>query len=184
MKQTISDETLIQQYAVSQPQYCFEVLYTRYQSKVYRRCLSMTKDADLAQDYTQDIFLRLFDRLDRFQGRSSFSTWLYTIASNYVLDQLRLSKRLPTLSLDEGYEYDSYATDEAAETLEPSLAQLGRAMKTISGQDAAILRLKYQDGLDVRQIGDRLNLNDSAVKMRLKRSRDRVKRLCGTPLFN
>lgn len=178
MRQPLTDEDVIQQYFPIRPDHCFEILYNRYMQKVYRRCLSMTKDPDQAQDFTQDIFIRMFARLDRFQGRSSFSTWLYAIAYNYVLDQLRLSKRLPTARMDEGYEYSLYSTDDSVESVEPTLQQLGRAMKSISSQDADILRLKYQDGLDVRQIGHRLNLNDSAVKMRLKRSRDRVKRMC------
>ncbi|MEZ0607251.1 RNA polymerase sigma factor [Fibrella sp. WM1] len=184
MKHLLSDEEVIQQYFTLRPNYCFEILYNRYMQKVYRRCLSMTKDADLAHDFTHDIFIRMFARLDRFQGRSSFSTWLYAIAYNYCLDQLRLAKRIPTTRMDEMTEYGMFHhTDDSAESLEPSLQQLGRAMKSISDQDAAILRLKYQDGLDVRQIGNRLNLNDSAVKMRLKRSRDRVKRICETAYY-
>ncbi|MEZ0610268.1 RNA polymerase sigma factor [Fibrella sp. WM1] len=177
-RQSLTDELLIQTYFTTRPSYCFEQLYKRYQQKVYRRCLSMTRDADTAQDYTQDIFIRMFSRLDRFQGRSSFSTWLYSIAYNYVLDQLRLSKRLPTGQLDEAYDYPGFRSDDSAELLETSLQQLGKALGSISSQDASILRLKYQDGLDVRQIGSQLNIQESAVKMRLKRSRDRVKRLC------
>jgi RNA polymerase sigma factor (sigma-70 family) len=177
MKQVLTDEAVIEQFLTTRPTYCFETLYTRYQAKVLRRCLTMTRDAELAQDYTQDIFIRMFTRLDRFEGRSSFSTWLYTIASNYVLDQLRLSKRIPTATLDEGHNYDTFTTDNEAETLESNLQELGRAMQGISGQDARILRLKYQEGLDVRQIGYHLNIGDSAVKMRLKRSRDRVRHL-------
>ena len=177
-KQILTDEQVIELYATSRPNYCFELLYKRYNQKVYRRCLSMTKDAELAQDYAHDIFIRIMARLDKFQGRSSFSTWLYAITNNYVLDQLRLSKRLPSSELNEGYDYPGFSSDDRAETLEASLQHLGQAMRSISQQDAQILRLKYEDELDVRQIGHRLNLNDSAVKMRLKRSRDRVKHLC------
>lgn len=177
-KQTLTDEFIIETYFTTRPSYCFEQLYNRYQQKVYRRCLSMTRDAELAQDYAHDIFIRMFARLDRFQGRSSFSTWLYSITYNYVLDQLRLNKRLPVAQLDESYDYPGFRQDDSAEVMESSLQQLGKAMSSISSQDASILRLKYQDGLDVRQIGSQLKIQESAVKMRLKRSRDRVKRLC------
>jgi RNA polymerase sigma factor (sigma-70 family) len=182
MKNLLTDEELIQQYFPVKPNYCFETLYNRYVQKVYRRCLSMTKDPDMALDFTHDIFIRMFARLDRFQGRSLFSTWLYAIAYNYCLDQLRLAKRIPTTRMDQALESGIFFADEPAESIEPTLQELGRAMKAISAQDADILRLKYQDGLDVRQIGHRLNLNDSAVKMRLKRSRDRVKRICETAI--
>lgn len=181
-KVTLTDEQVIELYALSRPNYCFELLYKRYSQKVYRRCLSMTKDPELAQDYAHDVFIRVMSRLDKFQGRSSFSTWLYTITNNYVLDQLRLSKRMSVSELNEGYDYPGFSSDDRTDTGEAVLQQLGRAMGRISSQDAQILRLKYEDELDVRQICDRLNLNDSAVKMRLKRSRDRVRHLCEAAL--
>ena len=53
-----------------------------------------TKNVEKAEDYTQDIFMRTFARLDRFQERSSFSTWLYSISFNYCLEQIKWSNRL------------------------------------------------------------------------------------------
>lgn len=72
MKSLLRDEELIKQFLTTSPNDCFEALYSRYVDKVYRRCLSLTKDAEQAQDFTQDIFLRAFARLDRFEHRSSF----------------------------------------------------------------------------------------------------------------
>ncbi|GAB3047002.1 RNA polymerase sigma factor [Spirosoma pulveris] len=63
----LNDEALIRQHFATRPNVCFETLYNRYVGKVYNRCLSLTKDADTALDYTQDFFMRTFDRLDRFQ---------------------------------------------------------------------------------------------------------------------
>lgn len=176
MKNQFSDEELIRQFLQTRTGSCFETLYQRYAGKVFSRCLSITKDTEKAQDYTHDIFIRLFARLDQFQERSSFATWLYALTFNYCMDQLRLAKRLSMTALDEHTEH-SFAISDDADTVECSLQQLAEVMVVMPTQEAALLRLKYQEGLNIRQIADQLNLNDSAVKMRLKRSRDRAKRL-------
>ncbi|GAB3569757.1 RNA polymerase sigma factor [Spirosoma luteolum] len=182
MKTKLNDEEVIRQYLGTSPNDCFETLYTRYVRKVYNRCLSYTKDSEKAQDFTHDIFIRAFSRLDRFQERSSFSTWLYSISYNYCMDQIRVANRMSVTSLEDDLDYNLAVSDEY-EQKEESLQQLSEAMSTISPQEAMILRMKYQEGLDISQIAKKLNLNDSAVKMRLKRSRDKVRRLCGDSLF-
>lgn len=177
MKLKLKDEEVIRQYLTTNPSDCFETLYNRYVNKVYKQCLSLTKDSEKAQDFTHDIFIKMFARLDRFQERSTFSTWLYSISYNYCMDQLRVSNRLSTTALDEELgERVGYA--EEGESVEVQLQLLSQAMNALNPQEAALLRLKYQDGLDIRQIAQRLNLNDSAVKMRLKRSRDKVRQYC------
>ncbi len=182
MKPNLTDEELIRQYLHNSPNACFEVLYTRYVGKIYKRCFSLTKDSEKAQDFTHDIFIRMFNRLDRFQERSSFSTWLHAISHNYCLDQIRLAKRLPTTSLkDETDEY-GYTSDEG-DPVEHSLQNLSLAMKRISPQEAALLKLKYQDGMPIQQIAAQLNLKDSTVKMRLKRSRTKVRQLYGAVAY-
>ncbi|UHG89243.1 RNA polymerase sigma factor [Spirosoma oryzicola] len=189
MKLTLNDEEVIRQFYTTRPNDCFETLYTRYVSKVYNRCLSLTKDSDKAQDFTHDIFLKMFAHLDRFEQRSSFSTWLYSISYNYCMDQLRIDSRMAVSTIDENRDDDSDAVDNQfvsvndSEELEESLLQLSRVMNKITPEESMILRLKYQEGLDIRQIASRLQLNDSAVKMRLKRSRDKVRHLCAMPAF-
>jgi RNA polymerase sigma factor (sigma-70 family) len=182
MKINLNDEEVIRKYLNTNPNDCFETLYNRYVGKVYNRCLSMTKDTEKAQDFTHDIFIRMFARLDRFEERSTFSTWLYSISYNYCIDQIRVSKRLSTTSLEDEIDCQSPPADDA-ERIEHSLQQLTEAMNSIAPQEAQILRLKYQEGLDVHQIAEKLSLKNSAVKMRLKRARDRVRHLCGDSVF-
>ncbi|AQG81595.1 RNA polymerase sigma factor [Spirosoma montaniterrae] len=183
MKLTLNDEEVIRQYLTTRPNDCFETLYNRYVQKVYKRCYSITKDSEKAQDFTHDIFIRMFSRLDRFQERSTFSTWLYSISYNYCMDQLKLTKRNPTVTLEEELDHEPSTASDESETMEYGLQQLARAMNALAPQEAMILRLKYEEGLDVQQIAAKLNLKDSAVKMRLKRSRDKVRQLCGPSLW-
>ncbi|GAB3882511.1 RNA polymerase sigma factor [Spirosoma agri] len=191
MKSKLNDEEVIRQYLTTNPNDCFEMLYNRYVGKVYNRCLSLTKDSEKAQDFTHDIFIKMFSRLDKFEERSTFSTWLYSISYNYCMDQIRLGKRLTTTSLEDDMNADTeqdaktsqYVSADDSEDLEDNLQHLNRVMNALPKEESMILRLKYQDGLDIRQIAEQLNLKDSAVKMRLKRSREKVKRIYGIGLM-
>lgn len=176
MKHSVNDEDIIRQYLTTQPADCFETLYNRYVNKVYRRCLSITQDSVKAQDFTHDIFIKAFAKLDHFQERSSFSTWLYSISHNYCMDQLRLSKRLNTVTLDDTIEYDISDSDEA-KTVEQVHQQLNRILDVLSPEEVTLLRLKYEDGVPIETIAEQYQLKISAVKMRLKRSRDKIQRL-------
>ncbi|RYF59330.1 MAG: sigma-70 family RNA polymerase sigma factor [Cytophagaceae bacterium] len=172
----LRDEELIQQYLDTRENDYFDVLYTRYASKVYRRCLSITKDTARAEDFTQDIFLRIYGNLNSFKGRSAFSTWLYSVSYNYCMDQLRRASRTPVVALDEKQEF-AYDDKSEQDCIDTQLHYVTAIMNTISPDEVRMMRLKYEDGLDVREIARQFRLNDSAVKMRLKRTRDKIRRL-------
>ncbi|UFH55524.1 RNA polymerase sigma factor [Spirosoma sp. KNUC1025] len=136
----------------------------------------MTKDPEIAKDFTQDIFIKVFCKLDTFQNRSALLTWLYSISHNYCLDQLRIHKRMNTEPLPETYMREVIEPDQS----DPVVAQcyvLEQVMSTISTEEAALLRMKHEQGLSVKVIGEQYQISESAVKMRLKRSRDKVYRL-------
>lgn len=173
MNSQLTDEEMIRQYFSQQPNQCFETLYKRYVSKVYQRCLFITKDSEKAQDFTHDIFIKAFDKLDAFQQRSSFSTWLNSIAYNYCADQLRLSKRLNTTPIDTGLEAN---LSESRELImeEESIQVVRQAIASLSPKEQALLQLKYEEGLSIEQIAAFYQIKASAVKMRLKRSRAKI----------
>ncbi|WP_338874690.1 RNA polymerase sigma factor [Spirosoma sp. SC4-14] len=176
MYTSLTDETLIRLYLPDQPNQCFETLYARYVTKVYRRCLSLTHDSAKAEDFTHDIFLKVFNKLDAFQERARFSTWLYSIAYNYCLDQIRISRRITTIAMDESGEFDIPESQDAL-LHEETLDMVKRAMETLSNEETNLLRLKYEDGMSINEIADLYDLKPSAVKMRLKRSRDKIHQL-------
>lgn len=174
----LNDEELIRMYLHTQQNNYFEVLYNRYVTKVYNRCLSLTKDVYRAEDYTHDIFLRVYGNLGKFKEHSAFSTWLYSISYNYCMDQLRSSNRTATVPLDD-YQANNLTETGDHETVEARLQQLAVVMNGITPDETRMLELKYQDGLDIKAIAEQFSLKDSAVKMRLKRARDKVRRLYG-----
>lgn len=154
----------------------FELLYRQYAGKVYQKCLSMTKDSDTAQDFTHDIFMKVFAKLSSFQNRSAFSTWLYSVSHNYCLDQLRIGKRFSTESFSEGTT-SAVAEQDPSSGVECRLQALEEVMKRLPAPEVDLLRLKYEQGLSITEIAQHYGLNESAVKMRLKRTRDKLRTL-------
>ncbi len=79
----------------------FAEVFELFKGRIYRLCLSMTKNVSEAEDLTQEAFLQAFRNVGTFRGDSAFSTWLYRVAQNTVLMEFRRSKGPPMLSLDE-----------------------------------------------------------------------------------
>ncbi|MVM35620.1 sigma-70 family RNA polymerase sigma factor [Spirosoma sp. HMF4905] len=175
MKQTIRTASqLKEQPQTAPPSDTFDSLYQRYVEKVFQKCLGMTKDTNTAQDYTQDIFIKVFEHFDSFQHRSSFATWLYSISHNHCLDQIRLGKRLTTAPLT--HEVASDVADQT-DSVEVRLQMLDNLLQRLPAQEVAFLRLKLEEGLSIKEIAARYQLKESTVKMRLKRTRDKLQAL-------
>lgn len=153
----------------------FGILYDRYSAKVFQKCLGMTRDRDLAKDLTHDIFLKTFVNLTKFDHRSRFGTWLYSITYNYCLDSLRKSQRQRSQDLDERTE-EGLTDDDAyeAELLALKAERIDEVLAHIDPPDRALLLMKYQDDLSVKEIMEVLVLGESAVKMRIMRARERA----------
>ncbi|GAB4044922.1 RNA polymerase sigma factor [Spirosoma jeollabukense] len=176
MEHSLTDSELIGQYLITQPRRCHELLYHRYRNKVYYKCLSMTRDPDLAQDYTQDIFIKALARLSQFSHRARFSSWLFAITHHYCVDQLHRSKRVRTVWLDDTFEW---TFSEAVEPLDQEVRLLGlaQAIEQLSPLEQALLRLKYEQGWSLQALAKQYALKVDIVKMRLKRSRVKVQRI-------
>lgn len=176
----LKDEELVKLYVATQKQIYFEPLYVRYQPKIYRHCLQLTKDVELANDFTQDIFIRVLLKLDHFQYRCSFSTWLYTLTRNYCITQLRVLKPARLIPLEAG----ELVADEPEESSELAYKMLQVALRRLPAEAARLLRMKYDHNWETAQIGLQMNLSEGAVKMRLKRSREKLrKELSQLPAF-
>ena len=175
---TFTDEELVRLYISTQRNNYFEQLYERYSDKVYHKCLSFTKEPMKAEDFTHDIFLRLIVKLSSFKEQSKFSTWLYSITYNYCTDQLRTPQKKAEVFMDEGWEQvsDSLSDNDEAELAEMAASEVRRAMEKLSPDEQSLLMLKYQDDVSIREIASAYSLTESAVKMRLKRSREKLRK--------
>ena len=171
----LSDEELVRLYVKTQRNPYFEALYTRYCDKVYRKCLSFTKNSERAEDFTHDIFIRVVTKLSGFREQAKFSTWLYSVTYNYCVDQLR-SPRQKEVYSDEPYEGVGLYDDDDAEMAEMEAQRLNKALDHLTSDERGLLMMKYQDDISIRDIADVQKVTESAVKMRLMRAKEKLRK--------
>jgi RNA polymerase sigma-70 factor (ECF subfamily) len=171
----VADEELVRLYIETQRNTYFEELYDRYVDKVYRKCLSFVKNEAQAEDFTHDIFLRLVLKLGSFKEHAKFSTWLYSITYNYCMDQVRQAKRQAEVALDENFDLADDGYD--LELAEMQSQGLKKALQKIDPDERAILLMKYQDDFSIKEISETLKITESAVKMRLMRTKEKLKKI-------
>ena len=172
-----TDEELVNHYLETRRNDYFEQLYERYCNKVHQKCLSFTKDTMQAEDLTQDIFVRLIAKLDSYKRQAKFSTWLYSITHNYCADQIRSPRRRWEVATDGNWDGLLIPIDDSAEHEEAAARFVQLALSKLSIDDQGLLRQKYQDEVSIKELASYYALSESAVKMRLKRSRDRLREL-------
>ncbi|WP_346881585.1 RNA polymerase sigma factor [uncultured Algibacter sp.] len=173
----LTDEALVEAVVKTNNTLLFEVLYDRYAALVYNKCYGFAKDGDEAKDLTQDVFLKLFVKLASFKGTSKFSTWLYAFTYNHCVNYVtrNTAKKFEKQSVDyKDIENLSEEEDDDTSFLEMKVDRLKVALELISPEEKMILLLKYQDNLSIKEIESVLNLGASAVKMRIKRAKDKL----------
>uniref|UniRef100_UPI00404B3907 RNA polymerase sigma factor n=1 Tax=Gelidibacter sp. TaxID=2018083 RepID=UPI00404B3907 len=174
----ISDEELVKAIVKSNDTVLFEVLYDRYSKIVYNKCYGFAKDEDEAKDLTQDVFLKLFVKLITFKGTSKFSTWLYAFTYNHCVNYVTRStqKKIEKQAIESsGLENVSDESEEDDDSIHMMKVEyLKEALDQISPDEKMILLLKYQDLLSVKELETVLGIGESAVKMRLKRAKERL----------
>lgn len=174
----MSDEELVQTIVSSNDTLLFEILYDRYARVVYNKCRGFSKNEDEAKDLTQDVFLKLFVKLSTFKGRSKFSTWLYAFTYNHCVNYVNrnTAKKIEKKSVDATNIQDTGYTieDSDADINKLKVSKLKEALELITPEEKMILLLKYQDGLSIKELTGILSVGESAVKMRIKRAKDKL----------
>ena len=170
-----SDTELIHLYLSTRNSGYFQVLYKRYSGKVYGKCISLLREEALAKDAAQEIFTKIFLNLAKFSERSKFSTWIYSITYNYCIDYLRKRKKEKNLFSTE-MEDPPDRVEEVPDTelLEMEVSRLKVVLEKIPSGDKAILLMKYQDEMSIKEIAEVLDKTESAVKMKIKRAKHKA----------
>ncbi len=172
-----TDEELVQLYIDTQRNVFFETLYERYAEKVYRKCLSLVKDTAKAEDFTHDIFLKLIVKIGSFKEDARFSTWLYSITYNYCMDQLRMNKKRAEKAIEDEMDVpDDSDVDALFQEQDLDEKRLQRSIEKLHLEERTILMMKYIDDLSIREISQIFRISESAVKMRLLRSREALRK--------
>jgi RNA polymerase sigma-70 factor, ECF subfamily len=152
------------------------LLLPRYRDKVFRLCFSMLRDRALAEDTTQDIFMRVWRALPGFARKSALSTWIYAITRNACLSEIR--KRRPSVSLDatdddEGYDAEvaALAATDSDDSATTSVAQV---LDQLPERYRQAVILFYMEDKSYDQTAAILGLPLGTVKALLHRGRKRL----------
>jgi RNA polymerase sigma-70 factor (ECF subfamily) len=148
-------------------------LYDRHVDRVYRLAFRMAGDDTLARDFTQDTFVRAFDRLADFRGDSSLATWLHAIATSVVLNGLKKVKRIRSREVsDEGMPDVAVTRREA----EPDLKlRLARAIDALPNGYRMVFVMHDVEGFTHEEIGTALGIQAGTSKAQLFRARARLR---------
>jgi len=155
----------------------FGVLVSRYQDRLYPTVYRLTGCAEEAHDLLQDAFLRAFEKLDLFQGESSFYTWVYRIAVNLALSNRRRRRPVLRLQNDRGGPeieppYDAAESDPSAPMERAELARsVQNALSALAPDHRAVVVMKVFDGLHYDEIAKILDVPVGTVRSRLHRAR-------------
>lgn len=171
----LKDEELVALYVDTQRNLYFEEIYERYANKVYRKCYSFVYNQAKAEDFTHDIFLKLIVKIGTFKESSKFSTWLYSITYNFCMDQIRVNKKNVEVALDGNYDIMYENDDDDLSSMHGD--QLSKTLEKIPSDEKALILMKYQDDFSIKEIADTLKITESAVKMRLLRSKEKLRKL-------
>ena len=176
----ISDLELVEKFKKGSIE-AFEEIIARFETKVFQLALRFTRNQEDAEEVMQDVFTTIYKKIDGFQGKSAFSSWLYRIVVNAAFMKLRKRKQNNTISIEDlapavrqlclerenvhMERSDSLASSkEVRDVIQAAINRLPR-------QYRAVFVLRDVDGLSNQEVGEILSLSVPAVKSRLHRSR-------------
>ena len=151
----------------------FERLVNQFQESVLRTCFLYLCDKTLAEDATQETFLKVYRTMDSFRGESSEKTWILKIAMHVCYDinhsgWFRVMNRHVTPEM---------LPDQSADTVIDRDEELARAVMKLPCRLREVILLHYYQGLKINEIADALSISHSSVSGRLKRGREKLKNL-------
>jgi RNA polymerase sigma-70 factor, ECF subfamily len=161
----------------------FEELVRRHQQRVFAVAGRILKKREDVEDIAQQVFVKAYFSLKRFDQRAAFSTWLYKITVNECWDLLRKKKVRPLLyesDLSEEQAHQVLASEEKGNTGPDISDQLGdrqrveRLLEGLEERDRLMLILKEVEGFAIEEIAEMMDLNANTVKVRLFRARQRI----------
>ena len=161
----------------------YDKLAEIYQKKIYGLSFHLTRNQMDAQDVTQEVLLTLFRKINMFQGKSAFSSWVYRIVVNASYMKLRSKKKEPNVSIDElmpsfnsaGFQQEKIQDwSENTESLlftKETRDVINKAVDLLPEKEKVVFLLRDVEGLSSEKAGEILDLTVPAVKSRLHRAR-------------
>ena len=158
----------------------FEKIVHEYQSMVFSICLNVLKQRFLAEEAAQDVFVKVYKKLNSFEQRSSFKTWIYRIAFRTAIDHQR-KRKLLTTSIDQDDRplqlADGSQTSQDQMEQQDRKASLEQALKMLDSEDSVLVSLYYYEDKNIKEVAEALSLSESNVKIKLFRARKKLRTL-------
>ena len=161
----------------------FAVLVKQYSEKLYWKVRRIVLSHEDANDVLQNVFIKVWNNLQNFQGKSSLSTWLYRIAINESLDFLRKQKRNMVVPIEQGIM--EALTAHLAESVEQEveavmlMEKIRQSFQELTLEQQEVFHLKVECGLKEAEIASLLEVKPSTVKTRFYRARNQLKVIVG-----
>lgn len=128
-------------------------IYEEYHMKVLRYIQSKVNDYYLAEDLCSDVFVKVYEKLDTFdENKASFSTWIFTIVRNKLIDYYRTRKVTVEIPDDLTYDVEDDTNEEALETLASALEKLDE-------RDRKLVIMHYYEGKTLKEVADELGIS-------------------------
>jgi RNA polymerase sigma-70 factor (ECF subfamily) len=156
----------------------FNELMDAHEDRVFGICYRMMQNREAALDATQDTFLTVFRKADRYKAQAAFSTWLYRVAVNTCYDHLRRQKRKRVDPLPESHDPPDLAAGDEYEAAEVR-PDIVTALSELSDEFRAAVVLVDLQGMSLEQASDTLDVPIGTVKSRLFRARKQLAKSLG-----
>lgn len=159
----------------------WEAIVVRYRRKVFHIAYKFTGKHDEAEDLTQEIFMKIFRSLEKFNQDADFSTWLSSVARNYCIDHYRASKREREVLVEDLVAFDlapaSSGNPHRALEDRDRRSFLRKGLELLPDKLREAVVLRDLQGLSYQEMADRLGLPEGTVKSRINRGREELARL-------
>lgn len=155
----------------------FAILVDRYKNLVFTLALRMVKDREEAEEVSQDTFIKVYKKLNKFKGESKFSTWIYKVTYNTCLDRIKTyKKKYNTVEIDEYTAHHVKTTTTAYDTLveQEQSQQLRNCIDLLPSEDSFLLSLFYFEEQSLEEIAKVIGITANNVKVKLYRSRKKL----------
>ncbi|NHZ71098.1 MAG: sigma-70 family RNA polymerase sigma factor [Proteobacteria bacterium] len=156
----------------------FNELMAAHEDRVFAVCLRMLRNREAALDATQDTFLTVFRKADRFKAQAAFSTWLYRVAVNTCYDHLRRQKRKQADRLPETHDTPDPGTEDLLRAVDVR-SDIEEALLGLTPEFRAAVVLVDLQGMSLEQASDTLEVPIGTIKSRLFRARKQLSQSLG-----
>lgn len=164
-----ADDAIIELIQAGQAEAAFERLVPAYRRRVFGLAYSLLRDRGAAEDVAQEVFVKLWQALPRYDGRALLSTWIYAITRNAAVSALRRRRR--TVSIADPAVFEEVESRTATRGAEPGDAALWKCVEVLPDRQRRAVMLYYQEERPVDEVAAMMGLPVNTVKTHLHRAR-------------